>query len=67
MLIPEPETMTPFKKGGSRAAACAAPEHTPPHYLRRVARTLVIRAALRGRLSWPVALIVLNQIGGGAA
>lgn len=38
----------------------------PPHYLRRVARLIVLRAALRGRLSWPVALLVLEKIGGAA-
>ncbi|MFG6449203.1 hypothetical protein ACG0Z6_13270 [Roseateles sp. BYS180W] len=37
-----------------------------PHYLRRVARVIVLRAALRGRIGWPVALLVLNKIGGQA-
>jgi len=34
----------------------------PPHYLRRVARFIVLRAALRGRLSWPVALLMLASL-----
>jgi hypothetical protein len=33
----------------------------------RVARALVLRAAVSGRISWPVALLMLNRIGGGAA
>lgn len=31
----------------------------PPHYLRRVARSIVLRAALRGSIGWPAALLVL--------
>lgn len=34
----------------------------PPHYLRRLARFIVLRAALAGRLSWPVALTVLARL-----
>jgi hypothetical protein len=60
--------MTTRKPGTSGAAArIPAPAHyTPPHYLKRVARSIVLRAALRGRVSWHVALPLLNQIGGGA-
>lgn len=39
------------------------PAHAAPsHYLRRVARLIVLRAALRGRLSWPAALAMLAFI-----
>lgn len=59
--------MTPSPKAGRRAAACAHPAHTPPrHYLRRVARSIVLRAAVQGRLSWHVALPLLSRIGGAA-
>lgn len=34
----------------------------PSHYLRRVARSIVLRAALRGKLSWPVALAMLASL-----
>jgi len=63
-LIPEPETMT-IKTSGQRAASIPA-EGAPAHYLRRVARSIVIRAALRGRLSWHAALPMLSKIGGAA-
>ncbi|MFN3812610.1 MAG: hypothetical protein ACK4S6_18550 [Roseateles asaccharophilus] len=46
---------------------CAAPLTTdgaPAHYLRRVARSIILRAALRGRIGWPVALLMLNKLGG---
>lgn len=36
-------------------------------FMRRVARPLVLRAAVSGRISWSVALLMLNKIGGGAA
>ncbi len=39
----------------------------PPHYLRRVARGILIRAAVRGRISWFVALRMLALLEGGAA
>lgn len=39
------------------------PAHAAPsHYLRRVARTIVLRAALRGRLSWHVAFAMLHLL-----
>jgi hypothetical protein len=38
--------------------------YVPPHFLRRKAREIVLRAALRGRISWLVALPLLEQIGG---
>ncbi|WP_066333940.1 hypothetical protein [Azohydromonas lata] len=38
--------------------------YVPPHYLRRVARRILLRAALSGRISWLVALPLLEQIGG---
>ncbi|MFO1225960.1 hypothetical protein [Roseateles sp.] len=34
----------------------------PPNYLRRMARFIVLRAALRGRLGWPAALLVLARL-----
>lgn len=45
----------------ARPAAPLAPS-APPHYLRRMARFIVLRAALRGRLSWPVALALLAHL-----
>ena len=51
----------------SRRAPAGTPAlsgYVPPHYLRRVARSIVLRAALNGRLSWHVALPVLNRIDG---
>lgn len=45
----------------ARIAAPAAPS-VPPHYLRRVARFIVLRAALAGRLSWPAALLTLRWL-----
>lgn len=54
--------MTAMQVGRSavpvQTSAHLAPS-APPHYLRRVAGFIVLRAALRGRLSWPVALLVL--------
>lgn len=38
--------------------------YVPPHYLRRVARSIVLRSALRGRLSWSVVLPILRRIDG---
>lgn len=51
----------------TQAGRLAAPVQTParpapPHYLRRVARFIVLRAALRGRMSWPVALLMLARL-----
>lgn len=46
---------------------CAASrpiDGAPTHYLRRVARSIVLRAALRGRIGWPVALLMLNKLEG---
>ncbi|MFT7723804.1 MAG: hypothetical protein QM788_13410 [Roseateles sp.] len=34
----------------------------PPHYLKRVARFIVLRAAVRGRLGWPAALALLARL-----
>jgi len=49
----------------ARTVAPLAPL-APPHYLRRLARLIVLRAALKGRLSWPAALLWLAVFGGGA-
>jgi hypothetical protein len=46
---------------GHRAAP-APMVGAPAHYLRRVARSIVLRAALRGKLSWPVALAMLAYL-----
>lgn len=57
--------MTATQAGRSAASVQtpALPAHSaPPHYLRRVARSIVLRAALRGRLSWPVALLMLASL-----
>jgi hypothetical protein len=64
-LTTEPETMT-TKKAGTAAAIPTSPHTgTPPHYLRRKARHIVVRAAVNGRLSWHIALPLLDKIGGG--
>jgi hypothetical protein len=61
-LSQEPETMKTAKAGTPGFAAPSS--YVPPHYLRRVARSIVLRAAMRGRLAWHVALPVLNHLGG---
>lgn len=43
----------------------AAPSSTPRHFLRRLARHIVLRSAVRGRLSWHVALPLLATLGKG--
>jgi hypothetical protein len=63
-LDTEPKTMTLSNYG--RGAVPASVDDAPSHYLRRVARRIVIRAALRGRVSWHVALPMLSKIGGAA-
>jgi hypothetical protein len=63
-LDTEPGTMTIKPTGHS--AAHSPSEGAPAHYLRRVARSIIIRSALRGRLSWHVALPMLGKIGGAA-
>lgn len=45
----------------ARTAALLAPS-APPHYLRRMARFIVLRAVLRGRMSWPVARAMLASL-----
>jgi len=57
--------MTTIIKRG-RSAAHASRDGAPRHYLRRVARSIVIRAALRGRLYWCAVLPMLSKIGGAA-
>lgn len=44
-----------------QATALSAPS-APPHYLRRMARFIVLRTALKGRLSWPAALLTLQWL-----
>jgi hypothetical protein len=58
-LIQEPVTMTATQAGRS-AARVQTP--APPHDLRRVARFIVLRAAVSGRLAWPAALLVLRRL-----
>ncbi|MCU7371505.1 hypothetical protein PEC18_11735 [Paucibacter sp. O1-1] len=45
-----------------RRAGPAPTVGAPSHYLRRVARSIVLRAALQGRLSWPAALAMLARL-----
>lgn len=57
--------MTATQVGRTAAPARTAAPHAPSvpaHYLRRVARFIVLRAALRGRLSWPAALAMLARL-----
>lgn len=61
-LITEPETMT--TKASGMPAASRPTDGAPAHYLRRVAHSIILRAALRGRIGWPVALLMLNKLGG---
>jgi len=43
----------------------AAPSgYVPRHYLRRMARSIVLRAAIRGRQRWHAALPLLSHIDG---
>lgn len=60
------ETMKTLN-AGTPGAAAASSGYVPPHYLRRLARQIVLRSALRGRLSWHVALPLLAMIDGRAA
>ncbi len=62
-LIVEPETMT-TQNAGKRPASAPKGQTPPPQFLRRLARRIVLRAALRGRLSWHVALPALQRIDG---
>lgn len=62
MLITEPETMTTRNAGKPGTAAPSS--YVPSHYLRRLARSIVLRAALRGRISWHAALALLSTING---
>lgn len=44
--------------------AAAPSSYVPRHYLRRLARSIVLRAAIRGRLSWHAALPLLSHLDG---
>lgn len=57
--------MTPRNAGTPGTAAPSSP--VPTHYVRRLARSIVLRAAVRGRLSWHAALPLLARLDGGAA
>lgn len=61
-LDTEPETMT--TKASGMHAASRPTEGAPAHYLRRVARRIVLKAAIRGRMSWCVALPLLSRLEG---
>lgn len=54
--------MTATQAGRTAAPARTAAPIAPPHYLRRMARFIVLRAALRGRLGWPAALAMLGRL-----
>jgi hypothetical protein len=62
-LITEPETMT-TPTAGKPGTTAAPGSYIPSHYLRRLARSIVLRAALRGRISWHAALPLLSSING---
>lgn len=47
----------------AHAGRCARAGH--PHGLRRLVRSIVLRAALHGRLSWHLALPVMAKLDGG--
>lgn len=47
--------MADTRKTGTTAGA-------PPHFISRVARRIILRGALHGRISWFVALPLLAQI-----
>ncbi len=51
---------------GGTAHTSAQLSFVPSHYLRRVARSVLLRAAVRGRISWFVALRMLALVDGGA-
>lgn len=52
--------------GGDLRTPAQPSSYVPSHYLRRVARGILIRAAVRGRISWIVALQLLALVDGGA-
>lgn len=57
----------PLANQSSAIGATPPTRGSPPHHLRRVARSIVIRAAVRGRISWFVAFRMLALIDGGQA
>lgn len=65
-LNQEPGTMIVTPRGDAAPARHAHNTEPPPHFMRRVARQVIVRAAVRGRLSWPVALHILALIDRGA-
>lgn len=52
--------------GGNLRTPAQPSQYVPRHYIRRKARQLLLRAAMRGKVSWSLALPLLNKIGGGA-
>lgn len=58
--------MTTRNAGTPGPVAPSRAHQAPAHYLRRVARSIVLRAAVRGRLSWHAALPLLARLEGGA-
>jgi hypothetical protein len=44
---------------GNMRTSAQSSTYVPVHYLRRVARSVLLRAAVRGRISWIVALQML--------
>ncbi|MDZ5457896.1 hypothetical protein [Azohydromonas lata] len=45
--------------GGNMRTPAQSSTYVPAHYLRRVARSILLRAAVKGRLSWVVVLHLL--------
>lgn len=53
--------------GGDLRTSAQLSPYVPSHYLRRVARSILLRAAVKGRISWIVALqmlALLDRTGG---
>lgn len=64
---PPKAATTPVQTPAQPAPASAATRgYAPAHYLRRTARFVILRAAVRGRLGWPAALAMLARIDGTA-
>ncbi len=49
---------------GTPGTVAHAGDFLPTAYARRLARVLILKAAVSGRISWHVALPILNRIGG---
>ena len=61
-----PQSPKTAHAGGDLRTSAQPSPYVPSHYLRRVARSILMRAAVKGRISWIVALQMLALVEGGA-